>query len=147
MISIRTILRDKPSKALECMIEGLIKQSWRTDFVIDMRNYGCIKGGICFGCAATCTIQQIANKNFNSSVITSLRSRAKFLNFSPEELNEFEIAMDYARSGYLPCLFLFLGFACERDIWCNRWFMTSGGWEQEIPKIRKAIQEMKEQGL
>jgi hypothetical protein len=93
----------KPSSLLFAMIKGLEKQSKRKDFQVDMGTFGVARHRrgkpICFGCAATCTIQQIAGKNLNHSHIEYPVDRAKVLGFHDEELNRFESYVDSLRRG------------------------------------------------
>lgn len=94
----------KPSDLLFAMIKGLEKQSKRKDFKIDMGTFGdarWVTGNkqICFGCAATCTIQEIAKKKLDPSNIAYLLDRAKLLGFEEGELNQFESWVDLMRRG------------------------------------------------
>jgi hypothetical protein len=86
-------------KAVDAMIKGLYRQSKRSDFKIDMATFGFYSGTRkkCFGCAATCTIQQIGNVNFKDDQI---HEAFKNLNVSNGDLQRFENAIDTFRTGY-----------------------------------------------
>jgi hypothetical protein len=92
----------KPSEALQAMVDGLLEQSKRGDFKIDMDTYGTYdENNICCGCAATCTVQKLLNKNLDKENI-DYESHSEF--FGIEDIIEFESVMNEARMGYFSIL-------------------------------------------
>lgn len=71
----------KPSEAVQAMIDGLKN---RRGLRINMGTYGQSedeKSKICYGCAATCTVQQVAGKKIPASLIDFTHERARALSF------------------------------------------------------------------
>lgn len=54
---------------------------------------------VCFGCAATNTICQIAGKKFTTKIITDDEARADFIHSDKLFLDNFEMAIDALRRG------------------------------------------------
>ena len=111
MESIRELIQSKPSIALQAMVDGLREQSKRKNFKVDMRTFGEGKylnnPVMCYGCAATCTLQKIAGKNLTVDNINVNLDRAQFLKFELTELRRFEFAICDASIGLLYGLFYF----------------------------------------
>ena len=144
VIDLKETFRGKPSDALEYMCDGLLKQSKRKDFQIAMYSFGGSDGQMCYGCAATSTIQQIAGRNLTASNVDN----RQLIGFDRDELWVFEKAINYARCGFLDFLFDFcevteVGFSR----WEELWFMRDDNWKSCIPKVRKAIREMRAEGI
>ena len=109
--SILRLIEGKPSKAIEGMIRGLENQSKRKDFVVSMSTFGdaATYDGVCFGCAATCTIQELAQQNLIICNISDEKIRAQALGFEQQELSDFELAIDALRCTDAEPLFIFCG--------------------------------------
>lgn len=149
-----------PSRALEYMRDGILRQQKRKKvFRIDMGTFGTWNESleICIGCAATCTIQQIAKKDFTKAFdgkIVQARERRLFLGFEPSQFYKFEFIMNEARSGKYRALFYFFG---KGRVWRKiRWMVSdelqvclindtvrTKGW---IKKLNKTIAFFKEHG-
>lgn len=147
----------KPSRALQLMVKGLQEQSRRKYFRIDMSSFGhssrisyTTNKRICVGCAATCAIQKLAEKNLNVNNIEWVTSRARALRFKVEELESFEIAIDYARAGYPEELFYFFDIEPPVEVVNylrkNPFRFGNTNWEKEIPIVEKIITFLKENG-
>lgn len=144
VIDLKETFRGKPSDALEYMCDGLLKQSKRKDFMVTMSTYGGSDGKMCYGCAATSTIQEIAGQNLTDSNIF----RRQLIGFDRRELNAFEVVIDAARKGFLGLLFDFCEvYEIDRSKWNYRWSMKDGNWKSCITKIRKVINEMRAKGI
>jgi len=144
VIDLKETFRGKPSDALEYMCDGLLKQSKRKGFEIRMMTFGCSNGQVCFGCAATSTIQEISGQDLT---VSNIRSR-QLIGFDPNELYSFEAVIDAARCGSLDGLFHFCGVSevsCWQ--WEFLWEMRDGNWKSCIPKVRRAIREMRAKGI
>jgi hypothetical protein len=139
---------DRPSQALQAMLDGLYEQYNRHDFRIDMRVYGAGDGGVCYGCASTCTLQKLAGKDFTTATIDTRDSRAAVLAVDANDLYIFEHAMDHARKG--GCGLLFDFFEIPRpitsDLLSFPFYLTSGNWQDQVPSVRRAISLLQESG-
>lgn len=89
-------------RAVEAMINGLLTQDQREDFRIDMNSFGRTSQQICFGCAATCAVQQLVGINLKADTITH---RYETLNVDRGDIYEFEHAINALRMGALGVLF------------------------------------------
>lgn len=155
-------LAPKPSDAVQAMVDGLLEQSKRTDFAIEMTTFGMATKGVCFGCAATCTIQKMIGINFNNETIESryntvdkiLQTRWTGQPFELDHLGfrEFEIAIDNLRKGYVDFLFKFyhvnyneheLGEKYEKDLL----YLTTGSWEEGLPRYQVLADKLRADGL
>ena len=136
----------KPSEALQAMVDGLKAQSEREDFVIDMDSYGTHDYKICYGCAATCTIQQLTGKKLTSKNIDETSDRAKFLKLDEYDLDDFEFIMNNVRSGYyIEGLLQYFNITKRVKRPC--FSLKSHNWKEEIPKVKKYIKYLQEKGL
>lgn len=150
----------KPSDAIKAMWAGLNAQSKRDDFIINMGTFGGQNrfSKQCFGCAATCTIQQISGIDFrpDQDKIETYGHRAKILGFEKVELAQFENCIDEFRWGNLdPLLF----FYAERTnllidmrqipdaIALPDIRMTSDDWMNYEAEVMTVIQHLEEKGL
>ena len=153
MKTIKSII-SKPSQALRAMCVGLMRQSKRPDFVVDMDAYGYIRDGFCFGCAATATLQEIAKKNLTvtnyhmsgtAMPFTRVQARSSALELDLQALFQFEGAMNCARLGDVSWLFSY--FDCDRpDITVN-FRLKTDNWKRELPKVYAYIKQLEALGL
>lgn len=139
-----------PSEALRAMVDGLTEQSKRPDFEIDMGSFGewsDLDGKpVCFGCAATCTIQKITGHNFGLDEIGDREDRAKALKDSEEDLHDFEHAMDSARNGYLSKLFEYFGYRCPEDFVGVEYDLKNYNWQGQLSLVEDVILRLQEEG-
>lgn len=147
MKSILKAIKGKPSIALQHMVDGLSKQSKRKDFKIDMSTFGTSEGKICYGCAATCAIQNITKINLTSQHIGLTHIRASKTETDYYELDTFENAINNARKGVLVDLFIFCKLSTH-DVhrFSNHFDLWNDNWKEELPKVRKLIKELKKAG-
>ena len=143
VIDLKETFRGKPSDALEYMCDGLLRQDKRKGFKVTMWTYGGADEQVCFGCAATSTIQEIAGRNLTASNILN----RQLIGFDSRELNEFELVIDAARKGFLRLLFDFCEITEVRYREWGNWSMRDHNWKSCIPKVRKAIREMRAKGI
>ena len=144
VIDLEETFRGKPSDALEYMCDGLLKQDKREDFEIAMYTFGRSDGQMCFGCAATSTIQQIAGQDLT---VSNIKDR-QLIGFDLSELRAFEGVIDFVRNGSLRELFIFCEVT-EVDYWKwnHLWSMQDENWKSCIPEVRKVIREMRAEGI
>lgn len=148
-INIRKTVKT-PSNALRYMVEGLIKQSKRDDFMIRMSTYGDDYLTMCVGCAATCALQQIANKNLIIGTAHSEDKRANYLGFNRQEMEAFEYDIDWARKGDLEEIFSFFGLKKEFDKYIpdiGFTYLNTWDWKEQLPEVRKVIALLESMGF
>lgn len=132
-----------PSAAVQAMIDGLLKMHKDPNFEIRMDTYGSHVGGICFGCAATCCIQEACGVRFTPQVIISIIARSDLVGV--HDMYEFELAINDFRKGYPASLFAFYGMKSrpEDD---HRIYLETGDWLSEIPKIQTMVDDWEAMG-
>lgn len=109
MKTFKELCDNKIWKAVDAMLTGLKSQSERCDFKIDMTSFGHSKDGVCFGCAATCAVQQLAGENFIPDFIGTMSTQADFLKFDLYDMGAFETAIDELRKGIIYDLVRYFG--------------------------------------
>jgi len=150
----RELCKDKVSTALQAMIDGLKFQSQRKDFRVDMSTFGAFhesrnKGNpVCFGCAATCTVQQLSKVNFTDSQIDSLEERSFLTIHNSNDLDRFEDAIDYARMGDLIPIFSYMGNLDSHElIDDSQWILNTDDWQEQMPLVQDFVDMLKLKGL
>lgn len=138
-----------PSRALEYMCDGLLRQSKRKAFRIAMNTYGAYNHDkrLCFGCAATCAIQEIMGKNIPGKFLEWSIDRSGYFGLSNIDLKEFETAIDMASRSLFRRLFRYFDrdFPVELNLYSFN--LETSNWRKELPKVRKLIEDMKKAGL
>jgi hypothetical protein len=129
--------------AIEAMIKGLKKARKRKRFEVRMTTYGSadITRSICFGCAATVTLQEAAHRNFKPANIWDGCRRAAFLGLDRSELGSFESALNSFRLGRPGCLFAFFGEQTPPML--VDWALTDEDWEEELPKVKTYLKDVR----
>ena len=117
--------------ALQAMVDGLERQSKRKGFVVDMKTFGEDGGETCFGCAATCALQEMYGVNFDASNVDPRGERARALGERWQRLNRFEYDMDSARCGYLAGLAALCGINNYEGA---DWYLSSYNWKEQETK-------------
>jgi len=85
------------STAVRLMTKGLRNP---INICVDMATYGEALNTICFGCAATCTIQQLMPRAFEATdMINRQCSWSQLGNMDVSDIEEFETAIDMFRKG------------------------------------------------
>jgi hypothetical protein len=114
-ISIRDKVKSKPSVAITYAIKGLERLATKPGYCVNLHTYGRAYDGICYGCAATAAIQEIAGKDLDESNIGNTQDRAKALGLEERELMAFESAINLSRSGRINKLLIFCGLGVEEN--------------------------------
>ena len=161
---IRDII-SKPSEAVDAMINGLLKQEVRKDFIIDMDTYGQVGkvhptdegDNVCFGCAATCTVQEITSINYTSkSSIYTIGNRSDSCGIDADDLGLFEAAIDELRQGNLYTLFMYFTLIHKYYVFKNNTdvgdvldlpMLTTLTWESNLDKYRDLSAYLKSKDL
>jgi len=150
----RELCKDKVSTALQAMIDGLEFQSQREDFRVDMATFGAFTyfenkvDPICFGCAATCTVQQLSRVNFTDSQINSLEERSCLTIRNSDDLDRFEYAIDCARMGNLISIFDYMGDRDSHEFSDDDlWDMSTDDWQEQLPLVQDFVEMLKLKGL
>ena len=135
----------KPSQALKAMCDGLEKQSQRRDFKIDMKTFGEVSNGVCFGCAATCTVQELAKVNL---VPNTIYDRGRALGFDAGDCYNFEFIMDSARAGSLIAIFAYFNLDHKLNpLPFKMWQLNTENWREQLPLVRKGIAKLESENL
>src|SRR5579872_4855137 len=143
----RSLLKT-PSAALQAMVDGLRRHGNRIGFQIDMDTWLKGEGSICFGCAATCTIQKALGKKLsydNGMIQTDLDDRANIYSWDKTDLWMFETAINDARRGYMSSLFNYFHIPTKQlnKINCAGLpYLNNDNWKTELPKIEKFIKKL-----
>lgn len=129
-MTIREKCNNKPSVAIKAMIEGL-ETIPNGKFKIDMSVFGGSSNqyNYCYGCAATCTIQQLFAVRFNSTQdIGRPWQRAEILSIHYLDLESFEHAIDKLRRiNTIPLLQYFNS---------RNWFAQLLCWTVKLQELR-----------
>ena len=141
----------KPSEALQYMVDGLIEQDASEGRAVDMGGFFKVRDGVCFACAAVCCLQRLVDGAFDSPEEEDAKKRAEGLEVHYSELVEFEGAMDNARIGRMRRLFRFFNLEAEfeRDVLWQYgipFCLYQHSWKEELPKVVKIIEELKQKG-
>lgn len=155
--TLRQLCKGKPSVALRAMCDGLRAADKRPGFIIAMWSYGHADKTFCYGCAATCTLQEITGVEFTPERLQvrrltqlSFNRQAAICKLSTPDVIEFEGAMEFARAGHLAYLYDFLGIATESRINPKpdeNWRLWDNNWRTELPKVRAFIRKLEKAGL
>ena len=124
--------------AIQAMIDGLFAADRRADFVIDMATYGSASDTICYGCAATCALQQITNCQLTHKTIYC---KGQYLDDDIYFIRRFESAIDSFREGISVPLQVFCGVHIPPHY--HTWHLTTSNWKQEIYQIQEYVQELR----
>ena len=150
----RELCNGKVSAALQAMIDGLKLQSQRKDFRVDMSTFGTFYDPenkeipVCFGCAATCTVQQLSKVNFTDAQIDSSSGRSRLTIHNSNDLDRFEEAIDYARMGDLFSIFDYMGDRDSHEFSDdNRWLLCTDDWQEQMPLVQDFVDVLKSKGL
>ncbi len=123
----------KPSTAIQAMFDGLHAQDDRPGFEIQMTTFGYEAAGICYGCAATCTVQQVMGINFTPEEVE--RHTNIFKGIESDDVATFEGALDKLRKGE-PYKLLELFSVCSSGLASRQdWYLTSRDWKEALPKV------------
>lgn len=136
------------------MVDGL-KETTTYGQRVSMGTFGRANSvGVCFGCAATWTIQKLAGRKLVAEEVSALPYALSNpvtldgLPWSVSDINMFEHAMDDARMGDLRRLFIFLGVSrrLEEEFVC-RFCLTNETWANELPEVEKLIARLEAHDL
>ena len=150
----------KASEALQAMVDGLRANAADPLFKVFIDSFGDRDSdGICYGCAATCTIAFL-NGELYSETVKDLDSEQFYgfdFSFDDREeeesdfqktLSDFEAVMDRVRQGDVHQLLEFVGEVRGNIFRYNDRFEFFGdNWEQELPKVEVLIRELREARL
>ena len=158
MISIREVC-PKMSDAIDAMIKGL-REILGDNFKVDMESFGHANRGVCYGCAATCAIQQIAGKLFTPDDLEyayMVAKKATALDMNKEEMLAFETAIDQFRMGNIWFLLKFYGIRAESSginillpngskVMMGSWYMNTRDYKAQLLFIEEWNNQLKQAG-
>ena len=132
---------------IDAMITGLKKHSKRKDFEINMNTFGTIGEEVCFGCAATCALQEITGKTI------TIKSVDDYLNYddietcqffsngiTDGEIDRLENQIDSFRSGNPLGLMKICHVPVKywepiSEVGTNAWELENHNWKTELHKV------------
>lgn len=151
-------LAPKPSDAIKAMCVGLRRQSQRADFCISMGSFGDASFDMCYGCAATCAIQELAQRDLDVDTIIGVSKRADALGLSRRDMYAFEGLIDRVRRGVFGPLFEYYGMPFppgfahidrraldtreQRSDYDDKWLMYSCDWEIKLPLYEELAEQL-----
>ncbi len=149
MKTFKELCDNKPSVAIQAMCAGLLAQSRRKDFTVDMSAFGEVTAGVCFGCAATCTAQRLTSVDLTAETVEARGNRARALGVDYDDLAEFEDAIDDFRRGWPNDLFDYFGCTPETppDPSGEPWRLETGNWRAQLPVVRAYAHRLAQEGL
>ena len=136
----------KPSEVIHAMIEGLIQQDKREDFIVDMDDFGYYVGDTCFGCAATCATQYIFKKNIPLEKIFKVENRSEYLEVEVQDLDLFEAVVDNFRMGNPKHLFNYFDIPFTRDVGVELPDLDTHTWKKNIHRYKEYSEFLKTKG-
>lgn len=146
MKTLKELCDGKPSNAIKAMLIGLKKADRRKTFTVDMSVFGEItRDGICCGCAATCTIQELTGHKYKPDELGDIVSRAIAMKAYEFDIQSFEGVMDEFRKGDASDLFKYFGVRQPR-IWTG-WYMDNHNWRENMPRVRTYLKQLIQLGL
>lgn len=153
MKQIRDLIK-LPSQALDIMCDGLEAQSKREGFKVNMDYFYKHEAQTCFGCAATCFLQQVTNTDLPTNMgFSDSADRGVWLDLERMDMLTFEDIMDDVRCWEFWWLFGYFGFDFEPFFklvntlpeWSdNEFFLRTTDWEEQLPKVRAIAKIMRD---
>ena len=142
----------KPSEAIRAMLDGM-QEIPNGDFKLHMDTFGdysrySVEGGhkiVCFGCAATCTIQQATGKlfKFEPTAVYDVVTRSRYLHIDREDLGIFEHAIDDFRTGGVRKLGNYYGVSLpEPADFGLDWYMGTDDWQHEVEDVEDYLERI-----
>lgn len=164
MKTFKELCDGKMWRAVEAMIVGLETQSKREDFHVNMTTFGTVAckssfgtfkaeeyhsktNTVCFGCAATCAVQQLTGINFYTHhTVDKIIQRAELVSTSYNDLNDFETAIDDLRESDLLMLSQYMGV--DIDVISVKLYnqlpvLESNNWRDGLPKYKVLLRYLK----
>lgn len=150
MTTIRNFI-SKPSEAVNAMLTGLNHYDEAPWFDIDMgtygASYGVSKDDICFGCAATCALQQITSKDFTPTTIRTTETRAAALGLTVQDLAHFEGVINHLRLGEVKPLFNYFGIKrVPKKLQDPGFSLLTQNWKEEFNKVQAYVELLEKEG-
>lgn len=165
-------LDGKVWKAIQSMIDGVKRQSARPGFEIQMSMWGCTDGEICFGCAATSTVQEVCGHDFTPADLNGVNSNCEYLvgsggatiseeyrgftkqanalNMCDHDLGEFEFAIDMLRRGHgyyhgdIKTIFRYMGVEDQYvEPDTTLHELSTATWREDMPAYQKYANKLK----
>jgi hypothetical protein len=169
MQTFKELCNGKMHVAVQAMIDGLKTHSKREDFIIKMSTYGELsEKNICFGCAATCAVQQLSGVTFTADKIRSKfpavkgysidllpSSQAVLLDMKSSDINHFEESINALRQTGIGPLMTYFGFDdIVKEISIYSFLrenplekLATSNWEKNLEGYQKLADFLKENDL
>ena len=152
MIDLRAELQGRAGfiNAAAAMVAGLKIQAARDDFTVNMMVYGDVNNqkSMCFGCAATCAIQEHTGVDFDADNITDRYTRAAAVDVDMDTMRRFEEAIEGLRCSAAGRLGIFCGLNEEDRLFLDDIFyslpeLQHMTWWEDLPKYEAALNVIK----
>lgn len=151
----------KPSQVIDAMIHGLQKAADDPEFRFDMLTFGDVREDICYGCAATCAVQELYGIRFTPEQYLKTAQTGQKGTYchiavlGDSDIPEFEYMIDSLRSGHLADLLRYCLIAPDltNARWralCSRWeavYLNEDDWQAQVPLMQEICQELKDLDL
>lgn len=130
-------------RAVDAMITGLRTHSGREDFKINMMWWASTDGVLCFGCAATCAVQQLTGINVTKDNVFTVYNHAEWGDDS-RDWRKFASAINCLRQGMLGVIFDY--FKKDRRLigFRNLPVLHTHNWQTELKHYTTLLIALKE---
>jgi hypothetical protein len=138
-----------PSAALKAMVAGLLAADKSKTHFVDMESFGRVEGvegrPLCFGCAATWSLQAALGRPMTPGEVAAQVGLRQFADqrWEPYDIHRFEEAIDMARLGSLEDLFVYMRKKSHFAEKYNHLFcLNTSNWREQLPAVRKLIRKL-----
>ena len=140
-------LAPKPSDAIIAMLEGIEASKPNKEFILDFSTFGRSGQTLCYGCAATCAVQQLSGIRFEvGHQIDNLTQRSELTKIKPIGLRGFELAIDDFRLGKVGLLSQFYAIQLPKPD--PGWILDDEGcMGPELARVQQYLDKLLELGL
>lgn len=138
----------KASQVINAMCDGLLAAAKSRRFRVNMDTFGNRhESGRPEGCAATCTVMKLADREFVPEEICSYELRAEAADLPDADLLQFEKAADHFREGR-PAHLLRLCKVPQkhRPLLHDPWLLENGNWRKQLPRLRQFSRQLAQVG-
>ena len=136
----------KPSEIIQAMVDGLQKEHVK----VDMKTFGEIRGGICFGCAATNCIIEISGVSPETAATGFSKIAFEIGEGDDMSVSRFECAIDDLRINdlvsYNHRMRRFEAQEIPSELFQELPELTTGNWKRELYKYQEYANFLQSKG-
>lgn len=140
--------KSKPSEFLQAMVDGM--RNLYPNQEINMATFGEVVGKVCYGCAATWALQNLAGRQLTTDevAVRGRNDKGPIEGESSRAILKFDRAMNLARAGVMWDFALFCELPADALArWEGLWNLSKLPDKAGFDTIDRAIVEMQEVGL